>query len=64
MQFLNPDNYERCKAFIETGDSHIIRSEIKPYSTRRVENSLDRLGYVILQANDYLTVEEILKKIK
>ena len=64
VQFLNPDNYERCKAFIETGDAHIKRCEIKPFSTHRIENSLDRLGYVILQADDYSTVEEILMKIK
>lgn len=64
VQFLNPANYERCKEFIEKGNSHIKRSEIKQYSTHRIENSLDRLGFVILQADDYSTIEDILDKIK
>jgi len=64
VQFLNPDNYDRCKLFIESKDSHIIRSEIKEYSTKRIENSLDRLGFVIMQADNYSQIEDILKKIK
>lgn len=64
VQFLNSDNYDRCKLFIDSNDPHIIRSEIKEFSIHRIENSLDRLGYVIMQADDYSTVEEILKKIK
>lgn len=64
VQFLNPDNYERCRLFIESKDSHIIRSEIRSYSNHRIENSLDRLGYIIMQADDYATVEEIFKIIK
>ena len=64
VQFLNSDNYDRCKLFIDSNDPHIIRSEIKEFSIHRIENSLDRLGYVIIQADDYSTVEEILKKIK
>lgn len=64
VQFLNPDNYQRCKEYIVTGDSHIIRSEVKEFSTHRIENSLDRLGYIILQADDYTTIESILRKIK
>ena len=64
VQFLNSDNYDRCKLFIDSNDPHIIRSEIKEFSIHRIENSLDRLGYVIMQADDYSTVEEILKRIK
>ena len=64
VQFLNPDNYERCKQFVKSNDLHIIRSEIRDYSNHRIENSLDRLGFVILQADDYETIEEILEKIK
>ena len=64
VQFLNPKNYNRCKQFIESNNSHIIRSNIREYSTHRIENSLDRLGYVIMQADDHATVEEILKIIK
>lgn len=64
VQFLNPDNYERCKQFVDSKDAHIIRSEIREYSTHRIENSLDRLGFVIMQADNYDQIEEILKKIK
>ena len=64
VQFLNPENYDRCKRFVESRDSHIMRSEIREYSTHRIENSLDRLGFVIMQADNYFQIEEILKKIK
>ena len=64
VQFLNPSNYDRCKEFIASGNCHIKRSEVRPYSNHRIENSLDRLGYVILQTDDYQTLEDILKQIK
>lgn len=64
VQFLNQNNYDRCKQFVDSKDLHIVRSEIREYSDHRIENSLDRLGYVIMQADDYSTVEEILKRIK
>ena len=64
VQFLNPDNYERCKQFVDSRNAHIIRSEIREFSTHRIENSLDRLGFVIMQAENYAQIEEILKNIK
>lgn len=64
VQFLNPSNYDRCRQFIEKGDRAIVCSEIKPFSDKRVENSLDRLGYIILQADNYKELELILSKIK
>lgn len=64
VQFLKPSNYDRCKEFIASGNVHIKRSEVKPFSDHRIENSLDRLGYVILQTDDYKTLEDILKQIK
>ncbi len=64
VQFLNPNNYERCKQFVNAKDAHIIRSEIHEYSTHRIENSFDRLGFVIMQADNNVQIEEILKKIK
>lgn len=64
VQFLKPSNYDRCKQFIASGNSHIQRFEIKPYSNHRIENSLDRLGYIILQTDNYKTLEVILKLIK
>ena len=64
VQFLKPSNYDRCKEFIASGNSSIRRCEVKPYSDHRIENSLDRLGYIIIQTDDYRTLEEILKQIK
>lgn len=64
VQFLNTVNYEKCKSFIDSEDPHIVRSEIKEYSNRRIENSLDRLGYIIIQTEDHMTLREILEKIK
>lgn len=64
VQFLNPSNYNRCKQFVESGDSHVVRSEVKPFSSKRIENSLDRLGYIILQTDNYKDLELILSKIK
>ena len=64
VQFLNPDNYERCKQFVDSKDTHIIRSEIREYSTHRIENSLDRLGFIIMQTDNYDQIDNILKKIK
>lgn len=64
VQFLNPNNYERCKAFIESGDLHIKRYEVKPFKNKQVENSLDRLGFIIIQADNIIEIEEIISKIK
>lgn len=64
VQFLNEANYYRCKDFIATGDSHIRNSEIGEYSDSVIKSSLDRLGYVILQADTREEIEDILTKIK
>jgi carbamoyl-phosphate synthase large subunit len=56
IQFLNSVNYKRCKSFIESGDKHIIRYEIKEFHNRIIKNSLDRMGYIIILGN---TQEEI-----
>lgn len=64
VQFLNPINYERCKAFIETNDPHIIRYFVKPYKDKQIENSLDRLGFIIMQADSMEELENLILKIK
>ena len=64
VQFLNPINYERCKAFIETNDPHIIRYFVKPYKDKQIENSLDRLGFIIVQADSMEELENLILKIK
>ena len=64
VQFLNEDNYFKCKEFISTGDSHIKRSEVEEYKDSVIKNSLDRLGYVILQADTKEELEKTLSRIK
>lgn len=64
VQFLNPNNYKRCEQFVQTRNSAIRRWEIKPYSSQKVKSSLDRLGYIILQAEQMEELEMILQQIK
>lgn len=64
VQFLNEKNYFKCRDFILSNDRHMCRYEMKPYSDSIIKNSLDRLGYIILQAETLSEIETILKKIK
>lgn len=64
VQFLNEANYYRCKEFIASGDTHIRNSEVGEYKDSVIKSSLDRLGYIILQADTREEIENILTKIK
>lgn len=64
VQFLNETNYYRCKEFIESRDFHIKKFEIGEYSNDVIKSSVDRLGYIIIQADTQNEIEEILKIIK
>lgn len=64
VQFLNEANYYRCKDFIASGNSHIRTSEVGDYKDTVIKSSLDRLGYIILQADTREEIEDILTKIK
>lgn len=64
VQFLNHQNYKRCIDIIKNKNPHIVRYEVKPYSHKRIENSLDRLGYIILRCNDYRELSAILGQIR
>ncbi|MBQ0126599.1 MAG: NAD-dependent epimerase/dehydratase family protein [Bacteroidales bacterium] len=64
VQFLNESNYSRAVEFINSGDSHIVRSEVLPYSADPILDSGGRLGYVILQAERMDEIEAILEKIR
>ena len=63
IQFLNNKNYQNCVKFVEQGNNTIIRSEIKEYHNNEISSSFDRMGYLILQTNDMLEMEEILNKL-
>lgn len=65
VQFLNPLNYQRCVDFLSSSrSSAVFRSEIRPYSEKKIKNSLDRLGYIILQTDSMEELESILRTIK
>ena len=64
VQFLNENNYQKCKDFISSNDEHIYRYEMRPYSKDIIKNSLDRLGYIILQTKTLSEMEMILNKIR
>lgn len=60
VQFLNEENYHRCKAFIASNDFHIIRSDMEEYREGIIKNSLDRLGFVIIQSETRDEIEYVL----
>lgn len=64
VQFLNEANYFRCKDFIATNDARIRKSEVGEYRDNVIKSSLDRLGYVIVQAETREEIENILSMIK
>ena len=59
VQFINNFNYDSCKTYIEMNKENIVRYEIESYSDKTIKNSLDRLGYIIIEGNDqeYINLE-------
>lgn len=66
IQFINNHNKDRVVKLIESKCSLIRRCEVEEEfdSTRPIRSSLDRGGYVILQADTLQELETCLKKIK
>ena len=64
VQFLNEENYYRCQEFISSGDSHIRRSEIGEYRDSVIKSSLDRLGYIIMQADTKGEIDSLINNLK
>ncbi len=61
VQFLTPSNYYKCADFIGSKDKSIIRYELQPFEERVIRNSMDRLGYVIIQTTNNEELEPIIK---
>ena len=61
VQFINAENYERCFNYIEDDEHLIIKSELKPFHSRPIENSIDRMGYVIIRVNNFAEMDKHLK---
>ncbi len=63
IQFINQDNYDACDSYIKENNSSIIRYEIDPKHDRPIKSSLDRMGYIILQLNDYQEFDYIMNQL-
>lgn len=64
VQFLNEENYYRCKEFIEKNKDLISRYEVGEYKDVVIKSSLDRLGYIIFQTETREGLEKTLSSIK
>lgn len=62
VQFINNFNYDSCKLYIEMNKDKIVRYEIEPYSERTIKNSLDRLGYIIIEGENHEYIKMELSK--
>lgn len=63
IQFLNQDNYYDCVKFIEEQKDTIHSYEIEDKHDRLIKSSLDRMGYIIMQVDDYAEFDKIMDKI-
>ena len=63
IQFINQENYNLCDSYIKENKSSIIRYEIDSKHERPIKSSLDRMGYIILQLNDYQEFDYIMKQL-
>jgi len=61
VQFITPDNYFSASEFIKKKRKELIKYNLKPYKKKIIKNSLDRLGYIILQTSTKNELEDIIK---
>ncbi|PXY02991.1 hypothetical protein DF185_02545 [Marinifilum breve] len=63
VQFINGDNYNNSTDFIENYSSYVSESCVKDFHNREIENSLDRMGFIILSADNHDKLSDLLIKI-
>jgi carbamoyl-phosphate synthase large subunit len=63
IQFINNSNYANCIDFVKNYASYISESRIEKFHDRKIENSFDRMGYIILKANNHDIMFELLEKL-
>lgn len=63
VQFLDQENYYNCLSFIERNKGRIARYEVEPKHNRPIKSSLDRMGYIIMQLDNYDEFNDIKKEI-
>lgn len=64
IQFINDTNYSNYTDFVKNNLSHISESFIKDFHDRKIKNSLDRMGFIILKTNNHGIMSELLEKLK
>jgi biotin carboxylase len=64
IKFINNSNYSSITDFVRNNSSHISESFIKDFHERPIENSIDRMGFIILEAKNHSLMNELLQKLK
>lgn len=64
VQFLNQDNYDDCVSFIASSPSAMVRSEVEPRHHNVVKSSMDRMGYMIFQFENYSELDAVMAETK
>lgn len=63
IQFINHSNYSKSREFIKHYSKFISESSIKEFHNREIENSFDRMGFIILKANNHDIMYDLLEKL-
>jgi len=63
IQFANKNNYASIKSLVSNNNDFIVTSNIEEFHDREIQSSLDRMGYLILEANDHKEINFLLEKI-
>lgn len=63
VQFVTSNNYNSAVEFIKKKRKSLIKYNLKSYKKNIVKNSLDRLGYIILQTSTKDKLDNLFKKI-
>lgn len=59
VHFITPANYNSAVAFIESTEDTIVQYEIGAYKNIKIENSLDRLGFIIVETESQAELSHI-----
>lgn len=63
IQFINKGNYLDCKNFIKNDACYVSNSFIKEFHEREIENSFDRMGFIIFSADSHDEISKLLAKL-
>jgi biotin carboxylase len=60
VQFINHTNYNNYHDFLESESKSIVESRIEAIHDRNIENSFDRMGYLIMRAENSESLDGLL----